>query len=147
LVDVDHFKHFNDAFGHIAGDECLRRIARTLDNGLTRRGEFVARYGGEEFVVVLPASDERTGSATAERLRLAVAGLEMPTSSTGEPYVTVSIGQASSNSGADSGPANLLASADAALYRAKTLGRNRVEGEAAPNPSFAVSGSRAVYAS
>jgi diguanylate cyclase (GGDEF)-like protein len=147
LVDVDHFKHFNDAFGHLAGDECLRQIARTLDSGLTRRGEFVARYGGEEFAVVLPASDERTGSATAERLRLAVAGLEMPASSPGEPYVTVSIGQASSDSGTGSGPANLLASADAALYRAKSLGRNRVEGEAAPSSSIAVNGPNGVYAS
>lgn len=147
LVDVDHFKHFNDAFGHLAGDECLRRIARTLDSGLTRRGEFVARYGGEEFVVVLPASDERTGSATAERLRLAVAGLEMPASSTGFSFVTVSIGQASSDSGASAGPANLLAAADAALYRAKTLGRNRVEGETAAGSGGAASRPNAVYAS
>ena len=130
LVDVDHFKAYNDAFGHLAGDECLRRIAQTLGNALTHQGDFVARYGGEEFVIVLPACDALTGLATAERLRRSVADIKIagPISSTRS--VTVSIGHASSGSRTDVRPATLLASADAALYRAKTLGRNRVEQEA-----------------
>ena len=147
LVDVDHFKHFNDAFGHLAGDECLRRIARTLDAALTHRTEFVARYGGEEFVVVLPGCNARTGLVTAERLRQAVVDLEMTAPTPGMPYVTISVGQASSDSGLGSRPADLLASADAALYRAKTLGRNRVEGGLPARAEIALDEPRATYSS
>jgi diguanylate cyclase (GGDEF)-like protein len=130
LVDVDHFKAYNDAFGHLAGDECLRRIADALTDGLMHSGDFVARYGGEEFVVVLPGCDRLSGMAAAERLRNAVAQMAIvgPASST---PVTVSIGHASSHTLADPRPAVLLANADAALYRAKMLGRNRVENETA----------------
>jgi diguanylate cyclase (GGDEF)-like protein len=130
LIDVDHFKAYNDAFGHLAGDECLRRIAQTLGNALTHRGDFIARYGGEEFVIVLPACDALTGLATAERLRRAVADTKIAGPESSLSYVTVSIGHASSGSRTNVRPATLLASADAALYRAKTLGRNRVEQEA-----------------
>jgi diguanylate cyclase (GGDEF)-like protein len=137
LVDVDNFKAYNDAFGHLAGDECLRRIAQTLGNALTHQGDFVARYGGEEFVIVLPACDSFTGLATAERLRRSVADMRMAGPISGTGAVTVSIGHASSGSRTDVPPAALLARADAALYRAKTSGRNRVEhetGVAAPPP-------------
>lgn len=135
LVDVDHFKAYNDAFGHLAGDECLRRIAQALNKGLMRPEHFVARYGGEEFVIVLPACDTLAGVTTAERLRRSVADLEMAAPASGAPYVTVSIGHASARSGTGVPPATLLANADAALYRAKTLGRNRVEGGAEANIS------------
>lgn len=131
LVDVDHFKDYNDAFGHLAGDECLRRIAHTLAAALTRQTDFVARYGGEEFVVVLPACDPRVGASTAERLRRAVADMKLPGPSEKAPYVTISIGHASSRSHADPQSATLLAGADAALYAAKACGRNRVEHEQA----------------
>lgn len=137
LVDVDHFKTYNDAFGHLAGDECLRRIAQTLSRGLMHPGDFVARYGGEEFVVVLPACDALTGLATAERLRRSIAELEIAGPASGAPYVTVSIGHASGNARNGLQPETLLASADAALYQAKTLGRNRVEDEAKRGLSFA----------
>lgn len=130
LVDVDHFKGYNDAFGHLAGDECLRRIARTLDEALTHQGDFVARYGGEEFVIVLPACDALTAMATAERLRRSVAEMELAGPASTKRHVTVSIGQASSSPRAELGPSALLASADTALYRAKTSGRNRVEYDA-----------------
>ncbi|HTH74223.1 MAG TPA: sensor domain-containing diguanylate cyclase [Trinickia sp.] len=131
LVDVDHFKDYNDAFGHLAGDECLRRIAHALAASLTRQTDFVARYGGEEFVVMLPACDPRVGASTAERLRQAVADMKLPGPSEKTPYVTISIGHASSRSHADLQGATLLASADAALYAAKASGRNRVEHEQA----------------
>lgn len=131
LVDVDHFKDYNDAFGHLAGDECLRRIAHTLAAALTRQTDFVARYGGEEFVVVLPACDPRVGASTAERLRQAVADMKLPGPSEKSPYVTISIGHASSRSHAAPQSATLLAGADAALYTAKACGRNRVEHEQA----------------
>lgn len=129
IVDVDHFKDYNDAFGHLAGDECLRRIARTLGAALTRQTDFIARYGGEEFVVVLPACDPRVGAITAERLRQAVADMKLPGPSERTPYVTISIGHASSRSHAEPDCATLLAGADAALYAAKAFGRNRVEHE------------------
>ncbi|WP_181885507.1 GGDEF domain-containing protein [Trinickia dinghuensis] len=132
LVDVDHFKAYNDALGHLAGDECLRRIAQTLDRALMHPGDFVARYGGEEFVVVLPACDALASLTTAERLRRSVADIAM--AGPASPYVTVSIGHASCESHNAPQPATLLAHADEALYRAKTLGRNRVENATAGKP-------------
>ena len=128
LVDVDHFKAYNDTFGHLAGDECLRQVAQTLDAALKRQGDFVARYGGEEFVVVFPGCDAAAAMGVAERSRRAVEDMNLPGSLQGEPYVTVSIGYASCRGGAESGPEVLLAIADAALYEAKSCGRNRVRG-------------------
>lgn len=131
LVDVDHFKDYNDAFGHLAGDECLRRIAHTLSAALPRQTDFVARYGGEEFAVVLPARDPQASAASAERLRQWVADMKLPGPSTRTPHVTVSIGHASSRSYDQPQPATLLAGADTALYAAKALGRDRVADERA----------------
>jgi diguanylate cyclase (GGDEF)-like protein len=127
LIDVDHFKDYNDAFGHLAGDECLRRIAHTLTAALPRQTDFVSRYGGEEFVVVLPGRDPLASSATAERLRQWIADMKLPAPLPDPGYVTVSIGHASSRSHTDPQPDTLLACADAGLYAAKALGRNRVE--------------------
>jgi len=138
LVDVDHFKAYNDAFGHLAGDECLRRVAQTLDAQLRYPAGFIARYGGEEFMAVLPDCDRQTGLAIAERLRRAIADLQLPAPSKSAPHVTVSIGHASSQFLCGARPQALLAHADAALYRAKAGGRNRVEdqnGARVPMPS------------
>ena len=129
LIDVDHFKAYNDAFGHLAGDECLRRVAQTLTEHLRHQAGFIARYGGEEFMVVLPHCDPRTGLAIAERLRRSIADLQLPAPPGCSPYVTVSIGHASSRCTTDARPETLLASTDAALYEAKALGRNRVQDE------------------
>lgn len=129
LVDVDHFKTYNDAFGHLAGDECLRRVAHTLTAQMQHPAGFIARYGGEEFMVVLPSCDPRTGLAIAERLRKSIVNLQLPAPSETSPYVTVSIGHASSLSQSDARPETLLANTDAALYEAKALGRNRVQDE------------------
>ncbi len=129
IVDVDHFKDYNDAFGHLAGDECLRQIAHALSAALTRQTDFVARYGGEEFVVVLPACDPRVGAITAERMRQAVVDMKLRGPSDRTPYVTISIGHASSRSHREPESAALLEGADAALYAAKACGRNRVEHE------------------
>ena len=129
LIDVDHFKAYNDAFGHLAGDECLRRVAQTLAAQLRHPSGFVARYGGEEFMAVLPDCDARTGLAIAERLRRSVADLQLPAPLEGSPYVTVSIGHAASRSLCNGRAATLLANADVALYEAKALGRNRIHDE------------------
>jgi diguanylate cyclase len=123
MIDVDHFKKTNDTFGHPAGDDVLRRVADMLVRNFLRREDFVARYGGEEFVVVIPDSSLHNAELRAERVRQAIAELDV-TSTKGKIPVAVSIGLASLSSG-DTGQ-SWLARADAALYEAKGAGRNCV---------------------
>jgi diguanylate cyclase (GGDEF)-like protein len=127
LMDIDHFKAFNDNYGHQAGDECLCRVADVLATSLTRSGELLARYGGEEFVALLPGSDLETAARVAERLRRRVAESNIPHaySSTG-PIVSLSLGAAAVVPLGDDAPEALLAAADAALYASKRAGRNCV---------------------
>ena len=126
LADVDHFKQYNDSYGHPAGDEVLRIVARLLREN-TRPGDCVARYGGEEFAVLLPDTDVATALEIAERLRASVSMYEFPCR-----RVTLSIGVGLPD--ADKlCPAGLVASADKALYGAKRAGRNRVLLAAAQN--------------
>jgi diguanylate cyclase (GGDEF)-like protein len=117
MVDVDHFKRYNDVHGHLGGDDCLRRVATAVASEM-RANDLVARYGGEEFGVILPNQDLKGAASVAERIRMRVERLR-----TG---ITVSIGAASMLASADSDPSALLAIADAALYRAKRQGRNRI---------------------
>ncbi|SKA35570.1 GGDEF domain-containing protein [Consotaella salsifontis] len=126
LMDFDHFKDVNDRFGHAAGDDALKQLARLLQTTL-RAGDFVARHGGEEFVAFLPETSALDARYIAERIRQRVAWEAMKV---GEEtlLVTVSIGIASANG--KMSLAELFASADKALYRAKTAGRNRVEAAA-----------------
>lgn len=127
LMDVDHFKAFNDSYGHPAGDKCLQSIAEALGNALQRNGELLARYGGEEFVVLMPNADGSEGVRTAERLRRNVADRAIPHCvPQGQSRVTLSAGVASMIPTPYAAPADLLARADAALYRAKGDGRDRV---------------------
>jgi len=123
MIDVDHFKKCNDAYGHAAGDEVLRSVADGLVRNFLRREDFVARYGGEEFVVVIPDSSLHNAEQRAERVLQALSELEIETAK-GKIQITVSIGLASLSSG-DTG-ASWLARADAALYEAKGAGRNCV---------------------
>ena len=123
MIDVDRFKSINDGHGHAAGDTVLREVADRLRSQL-RAADVVARYGGEEFLVVLADSPSEEAVAIAERLRAALEKTPIPTGG-GEASVTVSIGLAITPVGVSAGEA--LAAADAALYRAKALGRNRVE--------------------
>jgi diguanylate cyclase (GGDEF)-like protein len=127
LIDVDHFKAYNDVYGHLGGDECLRRIAATLRETIHRAGDVVARYGGEEFVVLLPATAQHQAVVNGERLRRAVAeaGLEHSASNVAQ-IVTISVGVATVTPTAESQPEELVRIADEALYRAKRDGRNRV---------------------
>jgi diguanylate cyclase (GGDEF)-like protein len=126
MIDVDHFKQYNDAFGHLRGDACLVAVASALA-GIVRHplGDFVARYGGEEFVIVLPDTGQRIACAIAERAREAVMrlGLAAPTP---VGYVTVSAGCATTAHGDAIAPDEFVEAADAALYRAKGAGRNRI---------------------
>jgi diguanylate cyclase (GGDEF)-like protein len=126
MFDIDHFKLYNDRYGHPAGDDCLRRVAGVLRESLRRSTDMVARFGGEEFVVVLPGSDEQTAHQVAERMRHAVSDLAIPhAASPIAKVVTVSGGLAAANLDAD--VQALLTTADAALYRAKSAGRNCVQ--------------------
>ncbi len=127
MIDIDHFKAFNDAHGHQRGDDYLKAIAAALRDGLNRPGDIVARYGGEEFAVILPATDEAGAFSCAERLRACVLALEIPHDRPGAPLTaTVSIGVATTYPREGSSSATVIASADEALYRAKSEGRNRV---------------------
>ena len=124
LIDVDHFKHINDAVGHQQGDACLKLIAETVGRNLQRPGDLLARYGGEEFAVVLPDTDLSGAMTLAEAIRLAVQDAAELISAAGR-VVTVSIGVTASVPDGDgiNGDA-LVASADQALYAAKAAGRN-----------------------
>jgi diguanylate cyclase (GGDEF)-like protein len=127
LVDVDFFKLFNDHYGHEAGDEVLKRVAATLDATVGRPADLVARYGGEEFVVVLPGTDVQGAARLAERLRAAVAAMEIPhAQSRTAPHVTISLGVATIVPAREGAPEGLVTAADQALYEAKREGRNRL---------------------
>jgi diguanylate cyclase (GGDEF)-like protein/PAS domain S-box-containing protein len=126
LVDVDHFKPYNDRYGHPAGDDCLRRIAAVLGRTLLRAGDVVARYGGEEFGAILPLTDIDAATAVAERMRRSVEALAMPHGAVPLGVVTISGGVAATRPEMGSNPLDLVALADAALYEAKAAGRNRV---------------------
>jgi diguanylate cyclase (GGDEF)-like protein len=127
FLDLDEFKRYNDTFGHARGDEVLRRVAQTLDETFQRGGDFVARYGGEEFAVVLPGVDARRAGLYAERLRRRIWRLAIPGASTVADRVTISAGVATIAPPSIVNAAELLRLADAALYRAKCHGRNRVQ--------------------
>lgn len=126
LMDVDHFKQFNDLYGHHAGDHCLAEVAGAMQSSLRRTSDTAARYGGEEFAAILPNTDSSGAFARAEGIRKAVMELnikhEAP-STTG--HVTVSLGVATVVPGMEAKAASLVQSADQSLYRAKEEGRNR----------------------
>ena len=127
MLDIDHFKLYNDAYGHLAGDECLKRVAGVLRDSIQRTADFVSRYGGEEFVVVLPASNKHGALTVAEKIRRGVADLAIPHGQSPlDGIVTVSIGVSAIVPTPETTAATLLASADRALYQAKAAGRNRV---------------------
>jgi diguanylate cyclase len=131
LADIDHFKTFNDTFGHLIGDQVLRLVALALKDNVKGR-DIAARYGGEEFAVILPETSLRQGTTVGEHIRRAVMGKELMKRSTGENLgrITVSVGVASLHRG--EGVASLIERADNCLYAAKRNGRNRVICEVDP---------------
>lgn len=123
LIDVDHFKRFNDDFGHLIGDECLKLVAAAIQN--TQRAEdFTARYGGEEFALILPATSRAEALTVAERVRQAVETMDCSALPKSAGAVTVSIGVGIAVASANIQPRALLQAADNALYMAKQSGRN-----------------------
>jgi diguanylate cyclase (GGDEF)-like protein len=127
MIDIDHFKQFNDTYGHPAGDACLRAIAAILDGEMNRSHDLIARYGGEEFVCLLPDINLAGAQIKAEQLRQAVHSLSIPhAASSTAPVVTISVGLALFIPTDKLTPEQLVAAADAELYKAKDAGRNRV---------------------
>ena len=129
MADVDVFKSYNDRYGHVEGDVCLRRVAQALAKVVRRPGDLAARYGGEEFVCVLPSTDLDGAMAMAERMRDAVLAQRIAhEGSPVSPWVTLSLGVVAGMATDGHGLEDLLRLADGLLYRAKAGGRNRVEG-------------------
>ena len=127
LIDVDHFKGYNDHYGHQQGDDCLRRVAQVLAGDGRRHSDLVARYGGEEFVVVLPGEDEAGALVLAENMRRAVQDCAIPhEQSSTAPVVTICVGIACGIPHSLEQAASMLGLADRQLYSAKRAGRNRV---------------------
>ncbi|OQX17113.1 MAG: deoxyribodipyrimidine photolyase [Desulfobulbaceae bacterium A2] len=124
MLDVDHFKRFNDRYGHLAGDGCLRALALALANTVRRAGDLVARYGGEEFVVLLPNTSGHDALETARLIQREVWSLALPYAETSPGIVTVSLGVGSLVPSRQLIPEDLVRQADSALYRAKHSGRN-----------------------
>jgi diguanylate cyclase (GGDEF)-like protein/PAS domain S-box-containing protein len=127
MCDIDYFKYYNDTYGHLQGDECLRKVAGALQKAVNRAGDLVARFGGEEFIVVLPETDPEGAVKVAEMLREKVESLKIehkksPVSS----YLTISLGVATAVPSREDAARELISSADMALYQAKKEGRNRV---------------------
>ena len=132
LFDIDYFKRYNDTYGHVAGDDCLKKVAAVLAEKTRRKNELTARYGGEEFAIILPDQPLSAALHLAETLIEAVNQLDIPhlTSELPQKHVTLSAGCAVSLAAdSPSAPQALIARADEALYRAKRAGRNKVMGE------------------
>ena len=125
MVDLDHFKRVNDTYGHLAGDAVLREAAQRMRSSI-RPYDAIGRYGGEEFLIIVPDSDLSGTVAQAERLRRAVEGMPVGTSE-GSIAITISLGVAADGGNDPPTAESLVGAADAALYQAKELGRNRVE--------------------
>jgi diguanylate cyclase (GGDEF)-like protein len=126
MIDVDHFKLFNDTYGHPEGDVCLSRLGETLAGVAAETTGFAGRYGGEEFCLLLPNTDASRASEIGEMVRAAVQNLAMPHSTSSYQAVTVSVGVACTKPNDSQQPGDLIEAADAALYAAKHRGRNAV---------------------
>lgn len=136
LIDIDHFKAFNDNYGHLAGDDALKRVAAALQQQLKRQGELVARYGGEEFAVILPHCSADEAPLIAERLRHSVQEMQIEHLYSPWQSLTISIGYCQLIPDKRISTTSLLEKADAALYRAKAAGRNQIQGahQSSPHP-------------
>lgn len=127
ILDIDFFKKFNDSYGHLAGDDCLKKVAATLSDSINRPADLIARYGGEEFVCVMPCTDSEGGVHVAESIRKNIMNLQIPhTQSEVAECVTVSLGLATRVPKQNSSREEFLNIADQQLYLAKSAGRNQL---------------------
>ncbi len=128
FLDIDYFKAFNDTYGHVRGDECLRQIGQVLADSLDRPADLAARYGGEEFACILPETDLSGAVALAEKMRRSIQALAIPhKTSVVAPVVTASLGVVTVECRGEERVEDILSKADELLYQAKSSGRNRVE--------------------
>lgn len=127
MIDIDHFKLYNDDYGHQVGDECLKRVAQVIQASAGRAGDLAARYGGEEFLLILTGTDAAAAQFLAENLRKSVESLELPHARSPAGKVTISVGVAASADGGYKDAESMLSAADQALYGAKHGGRNQVQ--------------------
>lgn len=125
MIDVDYFKPYNDTYGHLAGDDVLKQIAQVIKTSIERPADLASRYGGEEFTVILPGTLLSGAQRVAERLREQVEALNIPHAHSSYGHVTISVGGAAAIPGRGEAAAQLIRSADRALYLAKEAGRNR----------------------
>ena len=138
MLDIDHFKTFNDSYGHLKGDECLKQVAHVLSDCVSRTIDLAARYGGEEFACILPDTDMHGAVVIAEKIRRGIQALAIPhKASSAAEHVTASLGVVTSVCSHERTALDLLAQADDLLYRAKSSGRNRIE--IVSNQNFPVS--------
>jgi len=127
VIDIDYFKQFNDHYGHVQGDECLRQVAQAMDGGASRTRDLCARLGGEEFVLLLPATDQEAARNVAERCRKLLARAELPHARSGVGrLVSVSMGVGTIVPGANDDALVFLDRVDRRLYQAKSAGRDRI---------------------
>ena len=129
MIDIDFFKKYNDIYGHLTGDDCLKLVTQTMNSRLNRPSDLLARYGGEEFVCILPDTDMEGAVKVAEDLRTAVKDQQIPHESGIDGVVTVSIGVVSGLPAEGADPRKFLLQADHCLYEAKVSGRNRIYSE------------------
>ena len=128
MLDLDYFKEFNDRYGHLAGDDCLKEIAETIEEYVNRPRDLAARYGGEEFMVILPETDLKGARQVAEKIQQAIIDLEIEhEASKVAPYVTVSLGVSTIIPKDEAGKEKFLDTVDKALYQAKETGRNQIK--------------------
>ncbi|MDD1620980.1 MAG: sensor domain-containing diguanylate cyclase [Methylococcaceae bacterium] len=128
LLDIDYFKQYNDHYGHIEGDDCLKRVAEILDSAATRARDFVGRYGGEEFVLVLPETDAHSAEKVADRCRRLILEQQIPhEKSQIDQVLTVSLGVGTIIPSHTDEPREFVEKVDKLLYKAKQKGRNRAE--------------------
>jgi diguanylate cyclase (GGDEF)-like protein len=127
IIDIDYFKTYNDKNGHLAGDECLIKVAKKIQQNATRAGDLAARYGGEEFAVILADTPINGAVVVAEKIRRDIRALKIPNASSLGDVLTVSIGAATLESMRQGSMTDLIKTADKALYMAKEKGRDRVE--------------------
>jgi len=134
MIDVDHFKLYNDTYGHPMGDACLSRLGETLSGIAAETMGFAGRYGGEEFCLLVPNVDAARARDIGEIVRSAVVNLALPHATSNHQHVTVSVGVACTKPNDSQHPGDLIEAADAALYSAKHRGRNNVVAHGFPTP-------------
>ncbi len=134
MIDVDHFKGFNDQYGHLEGDRCLTLVAAAVGSAVREGTDIVGRFGGEEFIAILPDASHAAGARIAGRMRRALEGMALPHAGSPFGIVTMSIGIGAGSTGEAASLGAAIDKADAALYVAKAAGRNRVQGPRSRSP-------------